>query len=101
TVLGRHGNTLHQVLHLLLEAAVKSYNLSRGLVVGGACIGVLPDYSRKLERNILPVPGFLDDLEEKDVYLVIKTKLVRNPQVLEIRRLIKKSFFDKKDWLVR
>ena len=80
---------------------VKSYNLSRGLVVGGACIGVLPDYSRKLERNILPVPGFLDDLEEKDVYLVIKTKLVRNPQVLEIRRLIKKSFFDKKDWLVR
>lgn len=45
--------------------------------------------------------GFLDDTEEKDVYLVIKTKLVRNPQVLEIRRLIKKSFFDKKDWLVR
>ncbi|MFY1028795.1 LysR substrate-binding domain-containing protein [Pseudomonas asiatica] len=80
---------------------VKSYNLSRGLVVGGACIGVLPDYSRKMERNILPVPGFLDDLEEKDVYLVIKSKLVRHPQVLEIRRLIKKSFFDKKDWLVR
>ena len=80
---------------------VKSYNLSRGLVVGGACIGVLPDYSRQMERNILPVPGFLDDLEDKDVYLVIKTKLVRNPQVLEIRRLIKKSFFDKKDWFVR
>lgn len=80
---------------------VKSYNLSRGLVVGGACIGVLPDYSRKMERNILPVPGFLDDLEKKHVYLVIKTKLVRNPQALEIRRLIKKSFFDKKDWLAR
>lgn len=80
---------------------VKNYNLSRGLVVGGACIGVLRDYSRKMERNILPVPGFLDDLEEKDVYLVIKTKLARNPHVLEIRRLIKKSFFDKKDWLVR
>jgi hypothetical protein len=54
-----------------------------------------------MERNILPMPGFLDDLEEKDVYLVIKTKLARNPHVLEIRRLIKKSFFDKKDWLVR
>jgi hypothetical protein len=52
-------------------------------------------------ENILPVPGFLDDLEEKDVYLVIKSNFVRNPQVLEIRRLIKKSFFDKKDWLVR
>ncbi|MDU9402594.1 LysR family transcriptional regulator [Pseudomonas sp. zfem004] len=80
---------------------VKSYNLSRGLVVGGACIGVLPDYSRKMEKNILPVPGFLDDLEEKDVYLVIKSNFVRHPQVLEIRRLIKKSFLDKKDWLVR
>jgi hypothetical protein len=54
-----------------------------------------------MEKNILPVPGFLDDLEEKDVYLVIKSNFVRNPQVLEIRRLIKKSFFDKKDWLVR
>jgi hypothetical protein len=37
----------------------------------------------------------------KDVYLVIKSNFVRHPQVLEIRRLIKKSFFDKKDWLVR
>lgn len=80
---------------------VKNYNLSRGLVVGGACIGVLPDYSRKMERNIIPIPGFLDDLVEKDIYLVIKSTCIRNPQVLEIRRLIKKSFFDKKDWLVR
>lgn len=72
---------------------VKNYNLSRGLVVGGACIGVLPDYSRKMERNIIPIPGFLDDLVEKDIYLVIKSTCIRNPQVLEIRRLIKKELF--------
>jgi hypothetical protein len=79
---------------------VKSYNLSRGLVVGGACIGVLPDYSRKW-REHLTRAGLPGRSGRKDVYLVIKSKLVRHPQVLEIRRLIKKSFLDKKDWLVR
>lgn len=77
----------------------KNYNFSRGLVVGGACVGVLPDYSRKMDRNITLVPGFLEDLEDKDVYLVIKSTLTRNPQALDIRRLIKKSFLDKSDWL--
>ena len=78
---------------------VKNYSLSRALVIGGACIGVLPEYSQKMERTLRPLPGFLDDLEEKHVYLVIKTKLLRNPQALEIHKLFKKSFLDKNDWL--
>lgn len=80
---------------------VKSYNLARGLIVGGACIGVLPDYSRRLEKNILPMPGFLGDLDEKDAYLAIKMQLIYDTRVLELRRQIKKSFSDKKEWLVR
>ena len=44
---------------------VKNHNLARALIVGGACIGVLPDYSRRMERNISPVPGFLGSVRNQ------------------------------------
>lgn len=47
------------------------------------------------------MPGFLGDLDEKDAYLAIKMQLIYDTRVLELRRQIKKSFSDKKEWLVR
>ena len=78
---------------------VESYALARALVVGGACVGVLPDYSRNIEKNIMALPGFLQGLEESSIYIAIKIELIHDPEITKIAKLIRKSFLDKQDWL--
>lgn len=77
---------------------VESYALARALVVGGACVGVLPDYSRNIEKNIMALPGFLQEVEDSSIYIAIKLELIHAPEIAKIANLIRKSFVDKQDW---
>lgn len=78
---------------------VRSHGLVRSMVLGGACVGVLPSYSRELERNIMVLPGLIDDTRREDINLYFKVERLGESLFDEMLRLMTNSFAERHSWL--
>lgn len=72
----------------------------RDLVRSSACVGLLPDYTTHLDKNLLALTPLFNQRLERLVWLSTAPLTAQQPQVKAMIALIRKAFEEREDWFV-
>ena len=73
-------------------AQVDGYDLSCALVRSGACVGLLPDYSMQLDRNVTALPSLFSQPMQRNAWLAVHREAQGRADVESIVEFIQDAF---------
>ncbi|EPQ7039418.1 LysR substrate-binding domain-containing protein, partial [Pseudomonas aeruginosa] len=80
---------------------VQSHDLLLQAILWGACIGLLPHYAGRLERNLAALPQVFDEPMRREVWMSVQPEAENRVEVRALLDLIEHAFDDRRDWFGR
>ncbi|HCI1764963.1 TPA: LysR family transcriptional regulator [Pseudomonas aeruginosa] len=80
---------------------VQSHDLLLQAILWGACIGLLPHYAGRLERNLAALPQVFDEPMRREVWMSVQPEAENRLEVRALLDLIEHAFDDRRDWFGR
>ena len=80
---------------------VQSHDLLLQAILWGACIGLLPHYAGRLERNLAALPQVFDEPMRREVWMSVQPEAENHVEVRALLDLIEHAFDDRRDWFGR
>lgn len=79
---------------------VETSDLLRDCLMWSAAVGLLPHYSHRLDRNLLPLETLLADAPALDVHLLVRRDISRHVEVNAVVNMLVQAFSDRREWLM-
>ncbi|KAF0806109.1 putative transcriptional regulator [Alcanivorax sp. S71-1-4] len=79
---------------------VDTSDLLRDCLTWSAAIGLLPHYSHRLDRNLLPLDTLLADTPAQDVHLLVRRDISDRVEVNAVVNMLVQAFADRREWLM-
>ena len=75
-------------------------DLLRDCLIWSAAVGLLPHYSHRLDRSLLPLDTLLDDFPSLDAWLLVRRDISGRVEVSAVVNMLVQAFADRREWLM-
>lgn len=79
---------------------VDTSDLLRDCLIWSAAVGLLPHYSHRLDRNLLPLDTLLAGTPALDVHLLVRRDISTRVEVNAVVNMLVQAFADRREWLM-